>query len=44
MENYDVKKEVTDKYSLRGRVFHKIREDIMYGRYKVIEVLRLVAI
>ena len=26
--NYDVKQEVTDKYSLRGRVFHKLREDI----------------
>ena len=44
MENYDVKKEVTDKYSLRGRVFHKIREDILNGRYKVKEELREVAI
>ena len=24
-----VQKEVTDQYSLRGRVFHRIREDIL---------------
>ena len=29
MSKYDVKQEVTDKYSLRGRVFHKLREDIL---------------
>ena len=28
-----VQKEVTDKYSLRGRVFHRIREDILSGKY-----------
>ena len=44
MGSYDVKNEVTDKYSLRGRVFHKIREDILNGRYKVKEELREVAI
>jgi len=44
VENYDVKREVTDKYSLRGRVFHKIREDILNGRYKVGEELREVTI
>jgi len=42
--NYDVKQEVTDKYSLRGRVFHKLREDILNGRYKDFEELREVAI
>ena len=26
MEKYNVKQEVTDKYSLRGRVFHRLRE------------------
>ena len=31
---YDVKQHVTDKYSLRGRVFNKIREDILSGKYK----------
>ena len=31
---YDVKKEVTDKYSLRGRVFSKLREDILSGKYE----------
>lgn len=34
MDNVDVKQEVTDKYSLRGRVFSRIREDILTGRYK----------
>ena len=31
---YDVKQEVTDKYSLRGRVFNRIRDDILSGQYK----------
>lgn len=44
MANYDVKQEVSDKYSLRGRVFHKLREDILNGRYKDHEELREVAI
>lgn len=44
MENYDVKSEVTDKFSLRGRVFNKIREDILSGKYKEHEELKEVAI
>ncbi|MCI6812567.1 MAG: GntR family transcriptional regulator [Lachnospiraceae bacterium] len=44
MGNYDVKQEVTDKFSLRGRVFHKIREDILSGKYKDNEELKEVAI
>lgn len=32
--SYDLSKEVSDKYSLQGRVFHKIREDILKGKYK----------
>ena len=32
--SYDLTKEVSDKYSLQGRVFHKIREDILNGKYK----------
>ena len=44
MAKYDVKQEVTDKYSLRGRVFHKLREDILNGRYEEHEELREVAI
>ena len=44
MEKYDVKNEVTDKYSLRGRVFHKLRDDILSGRYKEHEELKEVAI
>ena len=42
--NYDVKREVTDKYSLRGRVFHKLREDILSGKYEENEELKEVAI
>lgn len=44
MSRYDVKQEVTDKFSLRGRVFHKLRDDILSGRYKEHEELREVAI
>ena len=44
MGSYDVKQEVNDKYSLRGRVFSKIREDILSGKYKEHEELREVAI
>lgn len=40
----DMHKEVNDKYSLRGRVFHKIREDILSGRYRQHEELRETAI
>ncbi len=35
-----IKDEVTDKYSLRGRVYHKIRGDILEGRYKNNDELR----
>lgn len=44
MAGYDVKQEVTDKYSLRGRVFHKLREDILSGKYANHEELKEVAI
>ncbi|TCL59914.1 GntR family transcriptional regulator [Kineothrix alysoides] len=44
MANYDVKQEVTDKYSLRGRVFNKIREDILDGKYRDHEELKEIAI
>jgi len=44
MPNYDLKQEVTDKYSLRGRVFTKIREDILSGKYKENDELREIAI
>lgn len=40
MTEYNLKQEVSDKYSLRGRVFHKIREDILNGKYKQNEELR----
>lgn len=44
MANYDIKHEVNDKYSLRGRVFQKLREDILSGKYKEHEELKEVAI
>ncbi|MBO5292247.1 MAG: GntR family transcriptional regulator [Lachnospiraceae bacterium] len=44
MSSHDVKNEVTDKYSLRGRVFNRIREDILNGKYKEHEELKEVAI
>ena len=44
MANYDVKTEVSDKFSLRGRVYHKIRDDILSGVYRDNEELREVAI
>ena len=44
MGNYDVKQEVTDKFSLRGRVFHYLRENILSGKYKEGDELKEVAI
>ena len=44
MNENDVKQEVTDKFSLRGRVFHRLREDILNGKYVDGEELREVAI
>lgn len=39
-----IKDEVTDKFSLRGRVYSKIRGDILEGRYKNNDELRELAI
>lgn len=44
MEKKDLKTEVTDKYSLRGRVFNRIRDDILNGKYSDHEELKEVAI
>lgn len=44
MPEYDVKHEVTDKYSLRGRVFQRLRNDILSGKYQENEELKEVAI
>lgn len=44
IQETDVKNEVTDKYSLRGRVFQKIRDDILDGKYAEHEELREIAI
>lgn len=40
LEDFDLHKEVTDKYSLRGRVFNKIREGILSGTYNENEELK----
>jgi len=37
---HDVPKEVSDKYSLRSRVFHRLREDILSGVYSENEELK----
>lgn len=44
MNRRDVKEEVTDRFSLRGRVFHRLRDDILSGKYKDHEELKEVAI
>lgn len=44
MNDNGLQSEVTDKYSLRGRVFNRIREDILSGKYKQNEELRETAI
>lgn len=44
MNNYDVRNAMNDNYSLSGRVFRKIREDILSGKYKEHEELKEVAI
>ena len=40
MEEFNLQKEFEDKYSLRGRVFNKIREDILGGVYEENDELR----
>ena len=44
MSDYNLKQEVSDQYSLRGRVFNKLREDILSGELKENEELRESAI
>ncbi|HEX3078446.1 MAG TPA: GntR family transcriptional regulator [Lachnospiraceae bacterium] len=44
MDSFHVQKESADKYSLRGRVFHKIRDDILSGKYSLHEELKEVTI
>lgn len=44
MNEYSLGGSNTDKYSLRGKVFHKLREDILNGKYKENEELREAAI
>lgn len=44
MDNYNGGKEVVDRYSLRGKVFNKIREDILAGKYAQKDELREAAI
>ncbi len=44
MSESDVRNEVTDKYSLRGRVFNHLRDDILSGKYKENDELKEVKI
>lgn len=44
MNQFDVKDGETDRYSLRGRVFCRLREDILNGTYKEHEELKEMAI
>jgi len=44
LEDFDLHKEVADKYSLRGRVYKKLREDILSGVYKENEELKEITI
>ena len=44
MNHYDAKHDTADKYSLRGRVFSKLRADILSGRYAENEELKEMAI
>ena len=44
MDNMDNSYELADSYSLRGRVFGKLREDILLGKYKDMEELKEVVI
>lgn len=40
MEEHEVQKEVSDKYSLRGRVYSKMKEDILKGKYTTDEAIK----
>lgn len=44
MNDYHLGSSSTDQYSLRGKVFHKLREDILNGKYKQNEELREAAV
>ncbi len=44
MDNYNNGKDIMDRYSLRGKVFNKIREDILAGNYREKDELREAAI
>ncbi|MDE6220729.1 MAG: GntR family transcriptional regulator [Lachnospiraceae bacterium] len=44
MSEYDVNHEASDKYSLRGRVFRKLREDILNGKYQENDELKEAAV
>lgn len=44
MNDYHLGNSSAEKYSLRGKVFHKLREDILNGKYKENEELKEAAI
>ncbi|SKB62885.1 DNA-binding transcriptional regulator, GntR family [Lachnospiraceae bacterium] len=43
-EKDNIQRDVSDKYSLRGRVYQQLREDILNGRYKCGDELKEVAV
>jgi len=44
LEDYNLQNEITDKYTLRGRVYNTIREKILSGYYKENEELKETAV
>ena len=44
MSEYDVNYDAPDKYSLGSRVFNKLREDILNGRYNEKDELKEAAV
>ncbi len=40
MDGYALSRKISDRYSVRGRVFHKIRDDILEGKYEIGEEIR----
>ena len=44
MSEYERSRETSDRYSLRGQVFHKIRDDILNGKYREHDELKEIKI
>lgn len=44
MTDFEPNQDVSDKFSLRGKVYHKLKEDILDGKYKDGDELREIAL